>query len=225
MRGRRFGTLDVNKAGIERLYNLSQYLGLYEIKPDVYLSDGLFEDLRTESLFECQWRKHLGVYRINSPMPRCVTIDDAHKAVGATPCQICRSCHGLIRDSQQRCDERTMRKYVALLARALRALPKWPITISTMIPGPYGHRFTIRRDSQKVIKPVEDWARRNLPEVLIRALDEIGLRICPSPENSRNLERLRYAQGVSDAKPYGIPSPADSLEQLYFIQHFGVNMS
>jgi len=48
-----------------------------------------------DDFLKLQWERHLKDYRRRCPMPKCVTMDDVHKAVGVKNWRFCRSCAGL----------------------------------------------------------------------------------------------------------------------------------
>ncbi len=87
-----FGT---NKDSLERLWRLSKYSGVTEIVKTLVIHTFRAEEFGLDEFLEQQWRRHLEDYYRRGLIPDCVTIDDAHEAVGVKSWRSCRTCAGL----------------------------------------------------------------------------------------------------------------------------------
>lgn len=93
----KFQLLDfgINKDSLERLWRLSKYPGAADaVKPLVTDTVGV-QRRGLEDFLKFQWERHLKDYRRRCPMPKCVTMDDVHKAVGVKNWRSCRTCASL----------------------------------------------------------------------------------------------------------------------------------
>jgi hypothetical protein len=87
-----FGT---NKDIVERLWRLSKYPGDDDVVKTLVTHTVRVQKRGLDDFLKLQWERHLKDYRRRCQMPKCVTMDDVHKAVGVKNWRFCRTCAGL----------------------------------------------------------------------------------------------------------------------------------
>jgi len=84
----------INTDSLARLWRLSKYPGTADIVK-TSVNTVRMQKRGLDDFLKLQWERHLKDYHRKCPMPKCVTMDDVHKAVGVKNWRFCRTCAGL----------------------------------------------------------------------------------------------------------------------------------
>ena len=123
----------INRESLGRLYRLSQCSFAADVVRQLTICTLKLVELTTEDIHELQWKRHLTDYKIERPMPGCVTMRDIHEEVGVSSWRECRTCAGqsplqfqshLIRTAKAQRDLETSGPQAAILARCAKIFSK-----------------------------------------------------------------------------------------------------
>ena len=80
-----------NEDSLKPLWQLSKYPSAVDIA-ETQVHTVRVQNGGLDEFLKLQWERHLKEYCRKCPMPKCVTMDDVHKAVGVKNWRSCRTC-------------------------------------------------------------------------------------------------------------------------------------
>lgn len=182
-----FGT---NTDSLERLWRLSRYPSAADVVRTLVIHTIRVQECGLGYFLKLQWERHLEDYRWRRPMPKCVTMDDAHKAVGVKNWRSCSTCAGLSPRQQlngftrfMKANDDSSKTAESVFVYAFRLLLANEITAIRIEEHDYFDRIVAYEVIQK-----ENSSRRtdrltinneSLPPALRTALETSGLLITP----------------------------------------------
>lgn len=182
-----FGT---NKDSLERLWRLSRSPGAADVVRTLVVHTVRVQKGGLDDFLKLQWERHLGDYWGRCPIPKCVTMDDAHNAVGVKNWRSCRTCDGLNpREHLNRftrfvkANDDSSEIEEAVLLYAFRLLLAHEITAIRIEEHDYLDRIVAyevalkEKSSKRTDRPTIN--NEPLPPALLRALETSGLLITP----------------------------------------------